>query len=152
MPLALATTSTSCCGSFTNSSVLHRWSDSTSKRFQLVRALICCPQLDGVIHTKDLLRAAVRSGSTSSISSRQLTQMMGVLIPAIVCLLGAVFTFVAPAGLFPAHLYRAALNISGGMTTHCCAICYIASLSLSSQTLRFYEEPPCSVALALVLL
>ena len=59
--------------------------------------------------------AAVRSRDDSSISTRHLNEMLVLLIPAIMCLLGAVFTFVAPAAFFPGHVYRAAHNMSGGM-------------------------------------
>ena len=64
--------------------------------------------------------AAVRSRDDSSVSSRQLNQMLVLLIPAIMCLLGAVFTFVATAAFFPAHVYRAAHSMSGGMRSLCC--------------------------------
>jgi hypothetical protein len=56
----------------------------------------------------------VRSRENNTISSKQLNQMIMLLMPAIICLLGAVFTFAAPLAFFPAHVYRAMHNISGG--------------------------------------
>jgi hypothetical protein len=40
--------------------------------------------------------------------------MIAVLVPAIMCLVGSVFAFAAPAAFFPAHVYRAVHNICGG--------------------------------------
>ena len=57
---------------------------------------------------------AVRSREDNTISSKELNEMIMMLIPAIMCLLGAGFTFAAPAAFFPAHVYRAIHNISGG--------------------------------------
>lgn len=66
-------------------------------------------------------RAAVRDGHNhvddTSTAAAQVTKLVGLLIPAIMCLLGSVFTFAAPAAFFPAHMYRAAHNISGGTPT-----------------------------------
>lgn len=58
--------------------------------------------------------AAVRRRDGDTISSKQLNEMIAVLVPAIMCLVGSVFAFAAPAAFFPAHVYRAVHNICGG--------------------------------------